>query len=316
MASGEDDDLARAIALSLQESGADPVGGDDSRSPDEFGSLESAVHLDGTKETYECAGAKWLKEPVRLLVEGEPFQEGGMRLAYRARELFADGSASDVVLKRFKSDTLEEGEDEAELIAAEAMTQAVADDYAQQFNKLCAAKGMPHCIAFAPVSVVRIPASARDGTRGEETYSIEPFIPGEYVKYNDNMGHTSIESDVVSAFCYFTHHVSGGALCVTDIQGVGTFYTDPQIHTLDGRGFGAGNLGEDGIQRFVQSHRHTLLCEQLGLPSPHAGLTDAELAQRLQDDEARIAAEEEEEEGAGSETEEELIRMLGRSDLR
>lgn len=107
-----------------------------------------------------------------------------MRLAYRARELFADGSASDVVLKRFKSDTLEEGEDEAELIAAEAMTQAVADDYAQQFNKLCAAKGMPHCIAFAPVSVVRIPASARDGTRGEETYSIEPFIPGEYVKYS------------------------------------------------------------------------------------------------------------------------------------
>lgn len=35
---------------------------------------------------------------------------------------------------------------------------------------------------------------------------------------DDNMGHTSIESDVVSAFCYFTHHVSGGALCVTDIR--------------------------------------------------------------------------------------------------
>ena len=27
-------------------------------------------------------------------------------------------------------------------------------------------------------------------------------------------------------------------------QGVGTFYTDPQIHSFDGRGFGAGNLGQ------------------------------------------------------------------------
>ena len=80
---------------------------------------------------------------------------------------------------------------------------------------------------------------------------------------------------------------------VTDIQGVGTFYTDPQIHTLDGTGFGAGNLGEDGINRFLRTHQHTLLCEQLGLPSPNAGLSDAELAAKLQADEAEIAREDE-----------------------
>ena len=69
--------------------------------------------LVGTKLTYSCFDDKWNSEPVRLRVEEEPFQEGGMRLAYRARELFEDGSASDVVLKCFKEDVLEEGEDEA-----------------------------------------------------------------------------------------------------------------------------------------------------------------------------------------------------------
>merc|ERR1719198_2646502 len=116
------------------------------------------------------------------------------------------------------------------------------------------------------------------------------------MKYNDNAGHNEVESDVVGAFCYFSYHVSGGAMVITDIQGVGTFFTDPQIHTVDGRGFGAGNLGERGIRRFLQSHRHSLLCEQLGLPSQDAGLTDAELAAKIAADEERMAQEEAEEE--------------------
>jgi hypothetical protein len=39
--------------------------------------------------------------------------------------------------------------------------------------------------------------------------------------------------------------LQGSALCV-DIQGVGDLYTDPQIHTLDGQGYGDGNLALRG----------------------------------------------------------------------
>ncbi len=244
----------------------------------------------GSKLTYECANDKWHREPVHLITETEPFQEGGMRLAFKARERFPDGGEIDVVLKCFKEDVLHEGEDEGELIKSEAMTQMVAEDFAQQFNRLCSSKGLPHRLAFVPVSVAKIP---HPETGEEETYSIEPYLPGDYKKYNDNNGHNEIESDVVGAFCFFTHHVTGGALVITDIQGVGTFYTDPQIHTLDGHGFGAGNLGEEGMQRFLRAHRHTLLCEQLGLPSPHAGLSDAELAAKLQAAEEQIARDDE-----------------------
>jgi hypothetical protein len=45
------------------------------------------------------------------------------------------------------------------------------------------------------------------------------------------------------AFSHFTYSFTQGtALCV-DIQGVADLYTDPQIHTLDGQGYGACGLG-------------------------------------------------------------------------
>ena len=52
-------------------------------------------------------------------------------------------------------------------------------------------------------------------------------------------------------------------------QGVGDFYTDPQIHTWDGDGFGMGNLGAEGIERYLAScgaaHAHNALIGKLGL---------------------------------------------------
>jgi hypothetical protein len=261
-----------------------------------------------------------------------------MRLAFRAREIMSDGDEMDVVVKCFKDEVLQEDESERELLLDEAMTQMVAEDYAQQFNKLAASRGLRHCLAFLPVSVVILD--------DESVYSMEPYLPGDYVKYNDNAGHVEREDEAATAYSYFTYVTSGGAIVICDIrvptrahssshaprvrlcphvhdafapprhhtrhratapprhranalpctaraEGVGTFYTDPQIHTLDGAGFGAGNLGEEGVRRFMASHRHSLLCEQLGLASPDADLTDEELAAKLQADEQRIAAEEE-----------------------
>jgi hypothetical protein len=47
------------------------------------------------------------------------------------------------------------------------------------------------------------------------------------------------------ALLLFPLPLQGSALCV-DIQGVGDLYTDPQIHTLDGQGYGDGNLALRG----------------------------------------------------------------------
>ena len=312
-----DEELARLLQAEEQRLADDEDAAAESRVRQRSSSTAqdaaSTMYL-GTKETYDCSVDKWNAEPVRIRVENEPFQEGGMRLAFKARELYPDGTASDVVLKLFRDDVLQEGEDESDLIACEAMTQMVAEDYAQQFNKLCASRGVSHCVAFVPVSVVRLRPEDEPSDGPMDTFSIEPFLPGEYVKYSDNDGHTENEDEVAVAFSFFTYSVSGGAMVITDIQGVGTFYTDPQVHTMDGEGFGAGNLGERGIRRYLQSHRHNLLCERLGLASPDAGLTDEELARKFMEDERRLAEEDAADEEARIAEEEDLARAM--SELR
>lgn len=72
---------------------------------------------------------------------------------------------------------------------------------------------------------------------------VERFVPGEYVKYNNNWDWSDERRNTPQAFSHFTWEASGHTLLVCDIQGVADMYTDPQIHSIDGKGYGVGNLG-------------------------------------------------------------------------
>jgi myosin-heavy-chain kinase len=60
------------------------------------------------------------------------------------------------------------------------------------------------------------------------------------------------DDPVPQAFSHFSWHASKGMFLICDIQGWGHVLTDPQIHTVDGKGFGAGNLGFEGIGAFLK----------------------------------------------------------------
>ena len=63
------------------------------------------------------------------------------------------------------------------------------------------------------------------------------------------------------AFSHFTWEASTHTILVCDIQGVGDTWTDPQIHSFNGEGYGKGNMGNDGIQKFLESHKCNEICK-------------------------------------------------------
>ena len=91
-------------------------------------------------------------------------------------------------------------------------------------------------------------------------------IDGEYKKFNNNWSWTDDERNTPQAFSHFTYERSNYKILVCDIQGVGDTWTDPQIHSSNGEGYGKGNMGQAGIDKFFGSHRCNGICAYLKLP--------------------------------------------------
>jgi len=69
-------------------------------------------------------------------------------------------------------------------------------------------------------------------------YLLERLMDGCYTKYNNNSFwpnriDAAAGRNTPQAFTHFTYKASNRELLICDIQGVGDFYTDPQIHTVN-----------------------------------------------------------------------------------
>ena len=148
----------------------------------------------------------------------------------------------------------------------DAYAQWLSAAYAQRFNK---AVGSGYHVAFTPVSVIEAAGAF---------YPVEVYLRGCYQKWSNNAFFPDVllwKHPVPGALSHYTYHVSGKTRMVTDIQGVADtgasfMFTDPQIHSTPRCDlFGAGDLGQDGVDRFFNGHRCDELCQQLGLDASH-----------------------------------------------
>jgi len=228
-----------------------------------------------------------LEGEITAVIHNKNFEEGGLRFVRRMREVEPDGSYLEYVAKFFKFEA-----DKREWYFGEVEGQMEAEKFAQQFNQM----KPPKKVGFVQPAVIECvqgpdPATGRAHKHAGRMCNIEPLMEGHYEKHNDNDGNIFMDKKVEfvrntpQAFSHFTWEQSGNRLVVCDVQGVGDLYTDPQIHTTDGKGFGQGNMGRAGIDKYLQSHTCNDICRMMGLRPlrPGVSISSAAVSQEVKD---------------------------------
>ncbi|KAK3319527.1 hypothetical protein B0T19DRAFT_362365 [Cercophora scortea] len=193
-----------------------------------------------------------------------PFSKGAMRLASYAR---SGVSRAELVIKTY----VDEGKTLLHLVD-DMCAQALCKAFALEFNAMLPEQ---YSLDFIVVTCLERVSETGAGVDGSQCMSLEPWIKGEYVKYNSNNGWVNEDnpdnpiSQAAQAFSHFTFERSKGNFMVTDLQGVGRVLTDPALQTLDREYLPrcAGNLSIDGFYWFFSTHECNDVCKQLGLLS-------------------------------------------------
>eukprot|EP00996_Jenningsia_fusiforme_P000129 NODE_1090_length_1711_cov_27.432611_g966_i0.p1 GENE.NODE_1090_length_1711_cov_27.432611_g966_i0~~NODE_1090_length_1711_cov_27.432611_g966_i0.p1 ORF type:complete len:397 (-),score=78.97 NODE_1090_length_1711_cov_27.432611_g966_i0:332-1522(-) len=205
------------------------------------------------KFSYNMETGVWQRTECQVIISTQSFDAGSMRAAFFMIDLSVPWSQARCVAKLSLDPTFE-----PETAFLEGEMQALSSMFAMKFNE----HDPPKKIYFVPVSVIQCL-----DREGQPYLATEPFMEGEFRKQNNNFGFVSGDDrNTPQAFSHFSYHFSKQSVLVCDIQGVGDMYTDPQIHSADGKGFGKANLGKTGITKFFQTHHCNEICRMLGVP--------------------------------------------------
>lgn len=233
---------------------------------------------------------------LRVVTPMKSMGHGGMRVCFEVEEIDETGGGTMMVAKMFRrniSDVVEKD------YFNEGEAQCMCEEFADSFNRIhpTDTRVQKPNISFLQCYVVRIPKknipescqhkrtgffSYKTQDTREIMFVMEPKLNGHFTKYNSNFGEVYREDkkagltepqtkrraeifEAAECFSHFTLVESGGSMLLCDLQGVHDFLTDPQIHTEDGKGLGMGNMGQEGIDKWVQKHTCNNICTALNL---------------------------------------------------
>eukprot|EP00294_Goniomonas_avonlea_P013072 CAMPEP_0114555622 /NCGR_PEP_ID=MMETSP0114-20121206/8850_1 /TAXON_ID=31324 /ORGANISM="Goniomonas sp, Strain m" /LENGTH=682 /DNA_ID=CAMNT_0001740765 /DNA_START=54 /DNA_END=2102 /DNA_ORIENTATION=- len=218
-----------------------------------FGPIEKAVKL-----TYDQKKRDWTAAHMRVQLGVVPFDRGVTRYVHQMRVHCPDGTVEKRVAKFLDPEVLRPlvGPVTRDMYFDDAMVHVTSRNYAAAFN----ARNPPKNVNFVESYVLEL--SERPG---KPLCNVEPLMEGFFTKHNNNNGGVLSQRETPQAFSHFTYEASNFELLVCDIQGVNDIFTDPQIHTRDGTGFGLGNQGQEGMFKFLQSHTCNGVCTMMGL---------------------------------------------------
>jgi len=194
----------------------------------------------------------WTSSVVVVQIEDTPFAKGSCRTAHKLKDLT---NPQHLYVAKFST----KKNVNRDQYFVDVLMQTFCSKWADLYNSFNASNKK---IAFLPSFVLELTDRPSPVVCGGE-----PFIDGEYLKFNNNSGYVNSDAarNTPQAFSHFSLEHSGEELVIIDIQGVNDFYTDPQIHTKSGKGFGEGNLGQNGIKEFKKTHVCNPLCTFLKL---------------------------------------------------
>jgi len=197
-------------------------------------------------------------EDVMVKLDDQPFGAGAMRECFAMKKLSQHTTqrdwkrAQNLVAKRYMKPQ------HPDVYREDVKLQMDAKMLGDEFNLL----KPPKKVDFITASFYEVMSGPLQGM-----FCVESLIEGEYIKHNSNSGFVEDESlrNTPQAFSHWTFQYTKGEKLVVDIQGVSDLYTDPQIHSMDGTGYGTGNLGARGMALFFRGHECNALCQHLNL---------------------------------------------------
>ncbi|KPA81509.1 elongation factor-2 kinase-like protein [Leptomonas pyrrhocoris] len=265
-------------------------------SPDHLPTDAPNVVLPARKYIYDVKTCTWREVDtiIRVLHPNRGVSQGAMRVCFVVDDLDEEGAGTPMVAKMFRHNL--EGIVEEDYFN-EGEAQCMCGVFADKFNKAELAKGVDRfVISFLQCDTVRIrPRDLPEEYQKKRTgffsyrttdtrdiiFTMEPRLKGNFTKYTNNFGEVyegfeqRLDNEMeqkrhkvlmaAEAFSHFTLQDSGGSMLVCDLQGVNDFLTDPQIHTEDGKGLGMGNMGQEGIDKWVEKHVCNDMCRALRL---------------------------------------------------
>ena len=222
---------------------------------------------------YNALSQKWSKVQSEITIADQPFAEGAFRAAYSATMTWDGKEASHFVCKFAKDPTTPKS-----MYFNDVEAHEIATLYASKFNDHL--PEMYPRIGYVSAFIVEFVDRP-----GRPVCGCEQLLEGgKFKKYNNNVGAVCAMSheetlelnkttslvnwdptSTAQAFSHFSWEHSQNQVLICDIQGVENRFTDPQIHTMSGKGFGLGNLGQTGIRAFLLRHTCNEICKAVGL---------------------------------------------------